>query len=67
MTALIIHASKDAESMRALFISPGTAVAKARRLVNTGWQVHVTDAEGHIFHPDRFDDLLMAERAKRPK
>jgi len=64
MAALVIHASKDAESMRALFINPALTVSKARSLVKTGWQVHVTDADGHIFHPDRFDELLMFERKK---
>jgi hypothetical protein len=67
MAALVIHASKDAESMRALFISPALTVSKARSLVKTGWQVHVTDADGQIFHPDRFDDLLKFERKKTPR
>jgi hypothetical protein len=64
MAALVIHASKDAESTRALFIDPALTVSKARSLVQKGWQVHVTDADGHIFHPDRFDELLKFAQKK---
>lgn len=58
MAALVVHASKDDQSTRALFTSPVLAVAKARGLVKTGWQVHVVDADGRVFHPDTFDHLL---------
>ena len=34
------------------------AVAKARRLFKTGWQVHIVDADSRVFHPDKFDHLL---------
>ena len=58
MAALVVHASKDGESTRTLFASPVLAVAKARGLFKTGWQVHVVDAEGRVFHPEKFDHLL---------
>ena len=58
MAALVIHASKDGESMRTLFTGPVLTVAKARSLVKAGWQVHVTDADGGVFHPEKFDELL---------
>jgi hypothetical protein len=58
MAALVVHASKDDESTRTLFTSPVLAVAKARGLFKTGWQVHVVDAEGCVFHPEKFDHLL---------
>jgi hypothetical protein len=58
MAALVVHASKDEEGTRTLFTSPVLAVAKARGLHKTGWQVHVVDADGRIFHPDKFDQLL---------
>jgi hypothetical protein len=58
MAALVLHASKDGESTRTLFDSPTLAVAKARGLFKTGWQVHVVDAEGRVFHPEKLDHLL---------
>src|ERR1700676_2244177 len=41
-----------------LFTSPILAVAKARGLFKTGWQVHVVDADGRVFHAEKFDHLL---------
>ena len=58
MSALVVHASKDGESTRTLFTSPILAVAKARGLFKTGWQVHVVDADGRVFHAEKFDHLL---------
>jgi hypothetical protein len=58
MAALVVHASKDGESTRTLFVSPVVAVAKARGLFKTGWQVHVVDADGRVFHPEKLDHLL---------
>ena len=58
MAALVVHASKDGESTRTLFVSPVLAVAKARGLFKAGWLVHVVDADGGVFHPERFDQLL---------
>jgi hypothetical protein len=58
MAALVVHASKDGESTRTLFASPVLAVAKARRLLKAGWLVHVVDADGGVFHPERFDQLV---------
>jgi hypothetical protein len=55
---------KDAESTRALFIDPALTVSKARSLVKKGWEVHVTDVDGNIFHPDRFDELLKFAQKK---
>jgi hypothetical protein len=58
MVALVVHASKDGESTRTLFASPVLAVAKARGLFKTGWQVHVVDADGRVFHSEKLDHLL---------
>jgi hypothetical protein len=33
-------------------------VAKARIMSKAGWQVHVVDADGRMFHPEQFDELL---------
>jgi hypothetical protein len=38
---------------RTLFTSHVLAVAKARRLSKTGWQVHIVDADSRVFHPVR--------------
>jgi hypothetical protein len=58
MAALVVHASKAGESTRTLFISPVLAIAKARGLVKTGWQVHVVDADGRVFHSEELGHLL---------
>jgi hypothetical protein len=42
-----------------LYTSPVIAVAKARSLFKTGWEdVHIVDADGGLFYPDKFDQLL---------
>jgi hypothetical protein len=64
MAALVVHASKDGESTRTLFTSPVLTVAKARGLFKAGWQVHVVDANGRVFHPDKFDHLLRFDPPK---
>lgn len=62
MAALVVHASKDGESTRTLFTSPVLAVAKARGLSKAGWQVHVVDSDGRIFHIEKIDELLRFDR-----
>jgi hypothetical protein len=57
--ALVLHASKEGqESKRTLYTSPVIAVAKARGLFKAGWQVHIVDADGEVFHPEKFDKIL---------
>jgi hypothetical protein len=59
MPALVVHASKEGqESKRTLYVSPVIAVAKAGGLFKAGWQVHIVDADGEVFHPEKFDRLL---------
>ncbi len=58
MAALVVHAWKDSESQRTLYINPVVAVARARGLSAAGWHVHVVDANGCIFYPEKFDHLL---------
>jgi hypothetical protein len=58
MAALVVHASKDGESNRTLFANPVLAIAKARGLSKAGWLVHVVDADGGVYHPEQFDQLL---------
>jgi hypothetical protein len=59
VSALVLHASKDGEeSKRALYTSPVIAVAKGRGLLKAGWQVHIIDADGQVFHTEKFDQLL---------
>jgi hypothetical protein len=41
------------------YTSAGIAVAQARSLFKTGWEdVHIVDADGGLFYPDKFDQLL---------
>jgi hypothetical protein len=65
MMTFTIHASKDGESVQTARIGPTVTVAKARELSKAGWQVHITDADGHQYGPDRFDELLRFDR-KQP-
>jgi hypothetical protein len=68
MAALVVHASKDGESTRTLFTSPVLTVAKARGLFKAGWQVHVVDANGGVFHPKNsniFLDFLTSPQPSR--
>jgi hypothetical protein len=58
MAAVVFHSSKDGDHMRTLFTNPVIAVAKARGRAKAGWQVHLTNVDGRVFHPERFDELL---------
>jgi hypothetical protein len=59
VSALVVHASKEGEeSKRTLYSSPVIAVAQGRGLFKAGWQVHIVDADGEVFHPEKFDRLL---------
>jgi hypothetical protein len=66
MTALTIHASKDGESIETVVAGPTMAVAKARTLSKSGWQVHITDSDGRVFQPDKFDQLLSFDHIRPP-
>ncbi len=58
-----IHASRDGQSVVTIRIIPAVAVDKARALERLGWQVHVTDSDGHQFNPMDFNRLLLLSRA----
>jgi hypothetical protein len=60
--AFTIHASKDGETVQTVRIGPTVTVAKARELSKSGWQVHITDADGQQYGPDAFDELLRFDR-----
>jgi len=68
MAALVVHASKDGESRRMLYTNPVIAVAKARSLFKTGWEdVHIVDADGGMFYPEKFNQLLSFDRKSATK
>lgn len=58
----IIFASKDGATSETHRISPTVAVAKARGLFKAGWQVHIVDADGRQYPPEKFDQLLSFDR-----
>jgi hypothetical protein len=59
MPALIVHASNDGqESKRELYTSPVIAVAKGRGMFKAGWQIHIVEPDGRVFHREKFDLLL---------
>ena len=62
MTAFVIHASKDGETTQTVRLGPTITVAKARELAKYGWQVHITDANGHQYGPEKFHELLRFDR-----
>ena len=68
MAALVVHASKDGERRRMLYASAAIAVANARGLFKRGWEdVHIVDADGGLFYPDKFDQLLTFGRKSATK
>jgi hypothetical protein len=62
MMTFTIHASKDGETVQTVRICPTVTVAKARELSKSGWHVHITDADGHRYGPNTFDELLRFDR-----
>lgn len=62
LTAFTIHASKDGESTQTMRLGPTITVAKARELAKYGWQVHITDADGLRYGPEKFHELLRFDR-----
>lgn len=62
MTAFTIQASRDDETVTTVLIGPTITVAKARMLHKQGWQVHVTDADGRQYGPEKFHRLLSFNR-----
>jgi len=62
MTAYTIHASKDGETSQTVRLGPTITVAKARELTKYGWQVHITDADGNQYGPNKFNELLRFDR-----
>jgi hypothetical protein len=62
MAAFSIHASKDGQMVTTVRIGPTVTVARARALLNEGWQVHVTDENGRQYGPAELDQLLSVDR-----
>ena len=54
---------RGVKSSRTLYTSPVLAVANARILVKAEWDVHITDADGGVFHPR---DLTSGRRRGDP-
>jgi hypothetical protein len=61
MTAFTIQASKNGQTVTTVRIRPTVCVEKAKTLLVKGWQVHITNAAGHQYGPDEFDQLLSFE------
>ena len=62
MEAFTIHASKDGKWIETKVTSPTLTVAKAKTLLRTGWDVHITDADGRRYGPTRFNEILSFDR-----
>ena len=57
MTAFTIQASKNGQTITTVRIRPTVCVEKAKTLLRDGWQVHITNAAGHQYGSDEFDQL----------
>ena len=58
ITIFTVHWSKDGGSYETRRINSVVAVAKARQLEASGYQVRITDRGGRQFTPCEFDELL---------
>jgi hypothetical protein len=58
MTAFTIQASKNAQTITTVRIRPAVCVEKAKALLREGWRVYITNAAGHQFGSDAFDQLV---------
>jgi hypothetical protein len=54
----IVHASRGEDSATTVRLSVAVAIAKARALVDEGWQVFITGPDGIRYTPPDFDQLL---------
>ena len=54
----IVHASRDKDSATTVRLSAAAAIAKARALVDEGWQVFITGPDGIRYGPPDFDRPL---------
>ena len=54
----IVHASRGEDSATTVRLSVVVAIAKARALVDEGWQVFITGPDGVRYYSCEFDKLL---------
>jgi hypothetical protein len=54
----IVYASRGEDSTTTIRLSVAVAIAKARALVDEGWQVFITGPDGIRYGPPDFDRLL---------
>jgi hypothetical protein len=58
VVTFIVHASRGEDATTTIRLSVAVAVAKARALVDEGWQVFITGPDGIRYSPPDFDKLL---------
>jgi hypothetical protein len=59
----IVHASRGEAATTTIRLSVAVAIAKARALVDEGWQVFITGPDGIRYSPPDFDKLLSRHAA----
>ena len=59
----IVHASRGEDSATTIRLGVDAAIAKARTLVDEGWQVIITGPDGIRYSPPDFDRLLSGSSA----
>jgi hypothetical protein len=53
----LVHASRGGVETTTVRLSVVVAIAKARALMDDGWQVFITDRSGTRYYPSEFDRL----------
>jgi hypothetical protein len=61
----IVHSSRGEEITTTIRLSVIGAITKGRNLMDQGWQVFITDADGIEYQPSDFDRLASSEPAGR--
>jgi hypothetical protein len=54
----VVHGTRGTDATMAVRLRADTAVAKARELACTGWQVFIDCPDGNRNYPDDFDNLV---------
>jgi hypothetical protein len=65
VVTFIVNASKGEDVAVTVRLSVVVAIAKARSLLDEGWQVFITGPDGIRYYPAEFDKLLLLSPALR--
>ena len=63
--SFIVQASRAEDTFVTVRLSVVVAIAKARALLEEGWQVSITAPDGVRYHPADFESLVLQSPALR--